>query len=1029
MKLAQYSIKNRVTSWMFAFILLLGGIVAYNGLGRLEDPEFTLKKAMITTFYPGASPMQVEEEVTYPLENAIQQLPYVDYVTSISSAGFSQIEVEMKPTYRKNDLKQIWDELRRKVNDLTPRLPPGVGSPRVIDDFGDVYGVLLAISGQGYSYEEIKDYVDYLRRELVLVKGVGKVSIAGEQQEQVVVEIARNKLAALGISTNRIFQLLQTQNQVSNAGAVKIASEYIRFHPTGEFRNVNELENLIISNPGASQLIYLGDVATISREYAEVPRNITNYNNQQSLLVGISFSSGVNVVDIGKKVDQRLAELEDMRPIGMKIATVYNQPAEVDHSMQGFMLSLAEAVIIVIAVLLLFMGVRSGLLIGLVLLLTVMGTFIFMKLFAIDLQRISLGALIIALGMLVDNAIVITEGILIGLKKGQSKLQAAIEITSQTYMPLLGATVIAVVAFAPIGLSSDATGEFAGSLFWVLLISLLLSWLTAVTLTPFFADLMFKETEKTPTKQQHTNVVTSEDDLYQGAIFSGYKVLLALCMNNRKTTMLAMLVLFITAVAGFTQVKQSFFPPSNTPMFYLDYWRYQGSDIRETQQDIESIEAYLLTLPAVQQITTTTGRGAPRFMLTYAPEKAYAAYGQLIVRVANREVLPNVLAQLRNYMLANYPQAQFKLKRMEIGPSTNAKIEARFTGPDPDVLRNIAKQAKAILHNDNGAFNIRDNWRERTKVIRPQFNEAMGRRVGVTKQDLDQLLQTNFSGKQVGLYRENTQLLPIIARAPKAERLNIDSLPELQIYSQSAKQYVPIAQVVSAFTTEWEDAIIMRRDRKRTITIMADPDVLGDETAAKLFNRIKSPIEAITLPSGYSLAWGGEFESSSKAKKALFGGLPLGYLVMFIITVLLFNSVKASIVIWTTVPLALIGVSLGLLVMGAPFSFMALLGLLSLSGMLVKNGIVLVDQIHIELDSGKDPFIAVFDSAVSRVRPVAMAAITTILGMIPLLFDVFFESMAVTIMFGLGFATLLTLIVVPVLYTMLYGIKKTNTCS
>jgi len=1023
MKLTEYSIKNRVSSWMFAAILLFGGIVAYNGLGRLEDPEFTLKKAMVTTVYPGASPSQVEEEVTYPLENAIQQLPYVDYVTSISSAGFSQITIEMKPTYRKNDLKQIWDELRRKVNDLKPRLPPGVHTPSVIDDFGDVYGVLFAISGQGYSYEEIKDYVDYLRRELVLIKGVGKVTVAGEQQEQVVVEIARSKLSSLGISANRIFQLLQTQNQVSNAGAVKIGSEYIRFHPTGEFKSVNELESLIISNPGASQLIYLGDVAKVSREYAEVPHHITNYNNQQALLVGVSFSSGVNVVKIGEKVDQRLAELEYARPIGMKVATVYNQPAEVHKSMQGFMISLAEAVAIVIAVLLIFMGLRSGILIGLVLLLTVFGTFIFMKFFAIDLQRISLGALIIALGMLVDNAIVITEGILIGLKKGQTKLQASLAITSQTYLPLLGATVIAVVAFAPIGLSSDATGEFAGSLFWVLLISLLLSWVTAITLTPFFADLMFKESPKN--KHSAASIENTEhQDLYQGAIFTGYKALLQLCMNNRKITMLAMLMLFIGAVMGFSQVKQSFFPPSNTPMFYLDYWRYQGSDIRETQKDIESIEQYLLTLPSVKQITTSTGRGAPRFMLTYAPQKSYPAYGQLIIRVENREVLTDILAKLRDYMIANYPQAQFKLKRMEIGPSTDAKIEARFSGADPDVLRNLSAQAKAILNKDNGAFNIRDNWRARTKVIRPQFNEAMGRRVGVTKQDLDQLLQTNFSGMQVGLYREDTTLLPIVARAPKEERLNIDSLPDLQIYSQLSHQYVPITQVVNKFTTEWEDSLIMRRDRKRTITVMADPDVLGDETAASLFKRVKPEIEAIKLPSGYSMEWGGEFESSSKAQKALFGGLPLGYLVMFIITVLLFNSFKASIVIWTTVPLAIIGVSIGLLTMGAPFSFMALLGLLSLSGMLVKNGIVLVDQINIELASGKESYQAVFDSAVSRVRPVAMAAITTILGMIPLLFDVFFESMAVTIMFGLGFATLLTLIVVPVLYTMLYGIKK-----
>jgi multidrug efflux pump subunit AcrB len=624
----------------------------------------------------------------------------------------------------------------------------------------------------------------------------------------------------------------------------------------------------------------------------------------------------------------------------------------------------------------------------------------------------------------VDNAIVVTEGILIGMKKGQTKLQASLSITSQTNLPLLGATVIAIAAFAPIGLSSDATGEFAGSLFWVLLISLLLSWVTAITLTPFFANIMFKETvQKDNSTDGSSEQNQSNEDPYKGAIFTGYKAILTFSMKHRVITLLMMLALFVVSVIGFGQVKQSFFPKSNTPMFYLDYWRFQGSDIRETQKDIESIQAYLLKQDNVTQITSTVGRGAPRFMLTYAPEKAYAAFGQLIIRVENREALPEVMANIRTYVSNNYPQAQFKVKAMEIGPTTDAKIEARFSGPDPDVLRNLAMQASEVLKADGKAFNIRHDWRERTKVIRPQFNEAMGRRVGVTKHDIDELLLTNFSGQQVGLYREGTKLLPIVARAPKEERLNIDTLPELQVYSASSGKHVPITQVINGFETDWEDSLIMRRDRKRTITVMADHDVLGDETAASLFSRVKAPIEDISLPPGYSFEWGGEYESSKNAQAALFGGLPLGYLVMFAITVLLFNSIKAPLVIWATVPLALIGVSTGLLVMGAPFSFMALLGLLSLSGMLIKNGIVLVDQINLELSEGKEPYNAVFDSAVSRVRPVAMAAITTILGMIPLLFDVFFESMAVTIMFGLGFATILTLIVVPVLFTVLYKIK------
>ncbi|GAA64319.1 AcrB/AcrD/AcrF family metabolite exporter [Pseudoalteromonas sp. BSi20311] len=1016
MGFAQLSIEKKVISWMFTLLLLIGGSVSYFDLGQLEDPEFTLKKAMVITLYPGASPQQVEEEVTFPIENAIQQLPYVDYVTSISSNGKSQITVEMKSSYRKQELRQIWDEMRRKINDLSPSLPSGVYPSNVIDDFADVYGVMFAVTGDGYSYDELKDYVDYLKRELVLVKGVSKVAIAGQQQPQVMVEVSTQKLAQLGIAPGHIYDLLQSQNTVSNAGRIRVGDESIRLHPTGEFKDVTELETLLISKPGASELIYLGDVAQVYREYAEVPTNVIHYNQQQALLIGVSFMSGVNVVDVGKHIDEHLASLEYQRPHGIDISSVYNQPKEVEQSVDGFIVSLIEAIAIVIVVLLIFMGLKSGVLIGGILLLTVLGTFIFMKLFAIDLQRISLGALIIALGMLVDNAIVVTEGILINLKRGQTKLKAAVNIVDQTKWPLLGATVIAITAFAPIGLSSDASGEFAGSLFWVLFISLLLSWITAITLTPFFAHLMFKETEfKHEQNQQH-------EDPYQGIIFNGYKATLNLAMRFRKTTLILMLALLCSAVVGFGSVKQSFFPASNTPMFYVDYWQDQGADIRATLEGIKQLEAYLQQNELVTEITSTVGQGAPRFMLTYAPEKSYPAYGQLIIRVTNREAVAKVMRKVRDYAQQHPLSAKLKVKPMEIGPSTDAKIEARFSGPDPIILRQLSSQAKEIIAKDEGAFNIRDDWRARTKMIRPQFNEQKARRLGITKFDLDQVLLTSLSGKQVGVYRDGTQLLPIIARSPASERLNVDSVHDLQIYSPVLGVFVPVTQVVDEFIVEWEDSLIMRRDRKRTITVMADHDVLGDETPAKLFARVRAEVEAIDLPRGYEMQWGGEFESSSKAKKAIFGSLPLGYLAMFAVTVLLFNSVKKPLVIWATVPLAIIGVSAGLLVMNAPFSFMALLGLLSLSGMLIKNGIVLVDQINLELSEGKSPYQAVFDSGVSRVRPVAMAAITTILGMIPLLFDVFFQSMAVTIMFGLGFATILTLIVVPVLYTVVFRI-------
>ena len=1018
MDAAKYFIDNRTSSWLVALILLIGGTLAYLGLGRLEDPQFTIKQAMIITNYPGASPLQVEEEVSYPLENAIQQLPYVEHVTSISVAGQSQIMVEMKGIYRSAELKQIWDELRRKINDLTPQFPPGVKPPFINDDFGDVYGMLYAIHGDGYSEDELRDYVDLLRRDLVLVEGVGKISVGGRQQEQVIVEISRSRLAALGIPPAQIASLLQTQNSVSNAGALQVGSESIRIYPTGEFQSVAELEQLIISNPAAKELIYLGDVAKVYRATQEIPTHVVRFNGKAALTLGISFSSGVNVVDAGDAVLARMQQLEYQRPIGIEINSIYNQPAEVAASVDGFVINLAESVLIVIVVLLVFMGLRSGLLIGLILLLTVLGTFIFMQQMQIELQRISLGALIIALGMLVDNAIVVVEGILIGMQRRLSLRDAASLIVRQTQWPLLGATVIAVVAFAPIGLSSDATGEFAGSLFWVLLISLLLSWFTAIGLTPFFASLLFKANDVKATDD------TIKTELYQGVIFDVYRKTLHAILWHRKLSYIGLVVALIAAVLGFSQVKQVFFPASNTPMFLLDLWQPAGTDIRHSLEQSQQVVEFLNQQPEVTAVTSTVGRGADRFMLTYQPEKMYPSYSQLIVRVADKEQLVPLMTKTKSFIDEQIPELQIKLKRLEVGPSTAAKIEIRLDGPDPQQLRILAEQAKAILASDAGAVNIRDDWRERVKVLRPVFNEAVARRVGISKQDIDDVLLTHVNGKTVGIYRDGTHLLPIVSRPPLQERSNVDSLMDLQVYSPKLGRYIALSTVVSSFELVWEDPQIMRRDRKRTISVMADHDVLSDDTAAALLGRVKPTLDAMVLPAGYSLSYGGELEAQTKAQKALFGSLPLGYLVMFIVTVLLFNSSRDALVIWACVPLAIIGVTTGLLLVQAPFGFMALLGFLSLSGMLVKNGIVLVEQIRLELSDGKAPYVAVFDSAVSRVRPVAMAAITTILGMIPLVADDFFASMAVVIMFGLGFATILTLLFLPLMYCSIYRIKS-----
>jgi len=703
MNIAEFSIRNKLISWLITIILLVGGAISFTGLSQLEDPEFTIKDAVIITQYPGASPQQVEEEVTYPLENAIQQLAYVDYVRSVSTTGLSQITVTMKRQYNKTHLPQIWDELRRKVNDISTSLPPGVSPPIVNDDFGDIFGLLYAVIGDGYSYRELSDYVDYLRRELVLVDGVGKVAVAGKQQEQVFVEISLSRLTQLGIPYQRIYDILSTQNIVSNAGSIKISSESIRFHPTGEFQNVKALENLLISTPGDQNLIYLKDVAKVSRGFQETPTHLVSLNGRQAISLGISFAPGFNVVQVGESINQKLQELEYARPIGIELTELYNQPKLVAESIKNFAVNLAEAVIIVIVVLLLFMGLRSGLLIGLILLITVIGTFLFMNIHGLDLQRISLGALIIALGMLVDNAIVVTEGILIGIQRGLSKIEAAKTIVNQAIWPLLGATVIAITAFAPIGLSQDSTGEMLSSLFYVLLYSLLLSWLTAITLTPFFADIIIQ------------NKKSAEESVpYQGAFFTAFKGVLNICLKYKTLTASVTIILLVLSVYGFQQVKVVFFPAMTTPMILVDFRKEHGTDIHETFSEIQALEPWILKQTGVKRVSSNTGKGGLRFMLTYSPEKIFSSYGQFMVELDDYKQIDAFIKTMSEHMDTYYPDVNYGYKKFELGPSKDGKIEARFSGPDPDVLRKLAVEAKQIFSQHVNAVGIRDDWKKRS---------------------------------------------------------------------------------------------------------------------------------------------------------------------------------------------------------------------------------------------------------------------------------------------------------------------------
>ncbi len=1010
MNIARWSIEKPVNTWLIVLLCLFGGLYGLASIGRLEDPAFTIKQAQVITSYPGASAVVVENEVTERLESAIQQLSQLDKITSVSKPGRSEITVEIQGSYDSAQLPQIWDELRRKVGDAASSLPSGTSEPVVVDDYGDVFGLFYAVTAPGFSDREIKDMVKDIRRKLLTVPGVAKVDTAGEIDQRIFIDLSQDRLRQLGIALDDVADVLGVEQSVQSEGTLRIGDKRIRISIDEAFDQVAAIENMLIGSPGSNAMVRLSDIATLSLGEENPPSQIIRFNGEKAVTIGISAVADTNVVEVGKAVAAKLRLLEQDLPLGVELHSIYDQAVVVDEAVSGFLLNVVMSVTIVISVLCLFMGWRAGVVIGTVLLLTVMGTIFLMWLSDLNLQRISLGALIIAMGMLVDNAIVVAEGMLIGQQRGRSPLEAASAVVRQTQVPLLGATVIGIMAFSGIGLSQDVTGEFLFSLFAVIGISLLLSWVLAITVTPLFGKYLFRIK------------AGQGEDPYRGILYRGYHGILSGFLRVRGLTIVLLMVITTACVVGFGFIKQSFFPNSNTPIFYVNYWLPQGSDVRAVSEDLRAAEKFLKDEPAFVSVSTFVGRGASRFMLTYAPEAANSSYGHLIVRVTDLESIDDLSQRLVEYMRERFPDAQVFSERLVFGPGGGAKLAVRFSGPDANELRKLAATAESVMRGDGRIIDIRQDWRQRELVLSPVFDEQRARIAGVTRSDLAKTIQLANDGLQVGSYRDGDETLPIIARAAQDEREKPSTLPDRLVWSASQRAYVPVVQVVRSFETQAEDTLIQRRDRVRTITVKANPSL--DETANAARKRILHQIEEIPLPPGYAMEWGGEYENSQDAQQKLAATLPVGFLVMILITILLFGQIRQPLVIWLVVPMAICGVTIGLLATGLPFGFMSLLGFLSLSGMLIKNAIVLVDEIDSQIAEGKDRYEAVRDASVSRLRPVVLAAGTTILGMLPLLSDAFFADMAVTIMGGLAFATILTLIAVPVLYSLFFGIKK-----
>ncbi|MEM6466697.1 MAG: efflux RND transporter permease subunit, partial [Pseudomonadota bacterium] len=889
-------------------------------------------------------------------------------------------------------------KLRNRVS--AARLPSGTGVPFVNDGFGDVFGIYYAVTAPGYTDAELYELGTFLRRELLTVEGVADVSLAGLPDEVIFVQ------PNLAVSTNQnvppaaIAGAISTADSVADAGSLQsVTGRTLIQGPEGN-DSVQEIAGLTVGVGG--EVLNLFDFASVHRGRETNPDLLIRHNGVEAFTIGVAGQASENIVEVGYRADAKLEALAPLIPLGIELHPIYQQQVVVDAASNDILINLAMSVGIVVAVLALFMGIRAAIVVGTTLLLTVVGTLLFMAFFSIEMERISLGALIIAMGMLVDNAIVVAEGMQISMRRGKSSREAADEAASKTQIPLLGATVIGIMAFAGIGLSPDATGEFLFSLFAVIGISLLLSWVLALTVTPLLGHYFFKQGSG------------AEDDAYGGLLFRAYGGLLRLCLRLWWLVIPGLIAVTVVCFGLFGQIKQQFFPDSNTPLFFVHYKLAQGASIQETSRDLSVLETWLAEQEDVVSTSAFVGQGAARFMLTYQAEDPNPSYGHIIVRTQTINEIAPLIADLEAFAARALPQGEFRAKRLAFGPGGGDPIQVRFSGPNPTVLRTLASEAEERLQ--AASANIvapRIDWREMEQVLRPIYATERAQEAGITRDDIADTLRFATEGLQAGVYREGERQIPIVLRADPDANL---ALTDFVIYSESGQAFVPFDQVTDGLVFEAQNTLVMRRDRVFTITVGAD--ITKGLTAAQVQTEVQETIDTMPLPAGYTMEWGGEYESSGDAQASLAAQLPLSLIIMVLISILLFNALRQPLIIWLLVPMSVNGVSLALLGTGLPFTFTALLGLLSLSGMLIKNGIVLVEEIDLVRAERPEDALAnsIVTASTSRLRPVILAAATTILGMTPLIWDAFFQSMAVTIMGGLAFASILTLIAAPVFY-------------
>ena len=1008
MKLVKYFLSKKPVTILLLVLVLAGGLLAYVKMGKLEDAPFTIKQALVLTPYPGASPSEVQSQVTDVLEESIQALGELYYLKTENRAGLSKITVYVKKEIRADEMQQLWDKLRRKVSDVQSKLPEGAGPSVVNDDFGDVLGVFYGLTGSGHSYRELEDEAKLIKNEILKVKDVAKVEIYGTQTPTIDISVSPSVMARSGITMADIARAFEAQNKVVDAGGIDVGSNRLRIESTGNFYSLDDIRNLtIVSRTG--EHFRLADITRIEESYQTPASNLMRINGQPAVGIAISTVPTGNVVDMAAAVKESLQQMSGSMPEGFELVTLYDQGYESAVANQGFILNLIISVLTVVAILLFFIGFKNGLLIGSGLVFSIFATLIVMLCTDIALQRMSLAAIIIAMGMLVDNAIVVSDSALVNMQRGMRKRVAIMRACSSTALPLLAATVIAILTFLPIYFSPHITGELLSSLVIVIGVSLMFSWVFALTQTPFF----IQEFVRRPRPEELKSA------LFDGKYYNMFRRSLHWVIKHRYATIACMVLLLVLSAWSFKFIPKVFVPALDKQYFTVDVWLPEGSNIDETGKLAEEMAAYIRTHGEAEMVSTFIGRTPPRYYLSNVAFGPQSNYTQLLVKCHTSEESRRLNAALQDSIRLKFPGPLIKVNKFELSPLTEAVIEARFLGPDPAVLDSLVGQAIEIMRRNPKVADARNEWGNMALMLRPVYDPVKAGELGITKAQMMQSVKSISDGVPVGIYRDNEKKVPVLLKSEGYDITDAASLGNFSVWN--GERSAPLSQVTERIETTWE--FPQMRTYNRQLSMAAMCGVKPGHTMAEVHGEIRSEIEAMPLPPGYTFFWDSQYKDQGEAMEAIAKYFPLAFLMLIVILVALFGNFRQPIIILCILPLSLIGVAVGMLLTGFDFGFFPIAGWLGLLGMIIKNVIVLIDEINIQRREGVPAYTAVIESTVSRTRPVLMAATTTILGTVPLLFDIAFGGMAATIIFGLTFATLLTLFVTPALYTLFYRIK------